>query len=364
MKRLVLGAALLGLVGCQSVLSQMQSGLSTNLLQATRDVEGTRKGLETLGSALGGCPLEKRAAYELDAEQEYAVGRTVAARQLAELDVQPLAADHPVARYVDRVGQYVALVAEVNAASAVPDRDGKRPERALADRPWPLAGYRFLVLPTEEPRATASPGGTVMVSYGLLRELESEEELAAVLAHEVSHLQRGHGVEVLKAYMCQSAAQEQTNGAVKAFGARVERNLRTAAGGVLKTTRDSQVLGELLGSATDGALAVFKTGYPEAFELEADRMAVRYTAAAGYAPDALRDLFQRLRKQAAGRDQYFKTHPSFDKRIATVEPRLAALTPAQRNPTKDALAARAARFKKELGALPAVPASGTARAAP
>ena len=68
------------------------------------------------------------------------------------LGVEPLPATDPVARYVDQVGQYLALVAEAVGSANGPDR-AHRPERLLDNRPWPLAGYRFVVLPSEEPRA-------------------------------------------------------------------------------------------------------------------------------------------------------------------------------------------------------------------
>nr|WP_228530554.1 MULTISPECIES: M48 family metalloprotease [Myxococcaceae] len=288
----------------------------------------------------------------MDAEQEYSVGRTVAARQLAALDVAPLPATHPTARYVSRVGTFLALVAETTGNASAPDRARDRPEHVLDNRPWPLAGYRFLVLPLAEPRATASPGGTVMVTAGLLRELKSEEELAAVLAHEVAHVQRGHGVEVLKAYMCQHAAKSEATAGVKAFAADVEGNVRSGLGAVgLRATNDPSVLAELLGKATEGAFAVFQQGYPEEFELEADRMAVRFLAGAGYRPAALDDLFVRLRKEAHGADAYSRTHPSYDARLRTVRPRIAALTAAQREPQAQALAVRTRRFEVALSPL-------------
>jgi beta-barrel assembly-enhancing protease len=345
--------AALALAGCQTPLGRTlnrELGAAGGRMQHGLAATGAKVG--TLTSALSGCSLERRKAFEMDAEQEYSVGRTVAARQLAALDVAPLPASHPTARYVSQVGTLLALVAETTGNASAPDRARERPERVLDNRPWPLAGYRFLVLPVDEKRATASPGGTVMVTTGLLRALQSEEELAAVLAHEVAHVQRGHGVEILKAYMCQHAAKAEATEGVKAFAADVEQNLRAGTGAVgLRATNDPGVLSELLGKATEGAFSVFQMGYPEEFELEADRMAVRHLASAGYRPGSLKDLFLRLRREAKGADAYARTHPSYDARLRTVQPRLEALTPAQRTPAEEAVAARTRRFREALAPL-------------
>lgn len=361
MRRLAAGAlvALAGaLSACQgpgAMLRSAERNFEENRRQIRREVNNTKESLTVFTSALTGCPLDRRQAYELDAEQEYQVGRAVAAQQLAELDVAPLPATDPLARYVEQVGQFLALVAEATGNDSAPDR-ANRPERVLPNRPWPMAGYRFLVLPVDEPRATASPGGTVMVSTGLLRQLQSEEELAAVLAHEVAHVQRGHGVEVLKAAMCQKAARNDASAALKAFGTRVESNVRQNLGGAgIRSTQDASVLGELLGSATDTALEVFKQGYPEDFELEADRMSVRHLVSAGYDPRALTWLLQRMARESHGRDAYFRTHPPFKARLETVGTRLKVLPAGQLKAPEDVAGKRTQRFLEATASLRATP---------
>ncbi len=355
MRRALAGAALAvaGLLaaGCQNTLKRAEKNFEENRRQIRRDTDPAKERVTVLTSALAGCPLERRQAYELDAEQEYRVGRAVAAQQLAELDVAPLPATDPLARYVDQVGQFLALVAEATGNASAPDR-ADRAERVLPNRPWPLAGYRFLVLPLDEPRATASPGGTVMVSTGLLRTLQTEEELAAVLAHEVAHVQRGHGVEVLKAAMCQQVARQDASAGLKAFGTRIESNVRQNLGGAgIRSTQDESVLGELLGGVTQTALEVFKEGFPEDFELEADRMSVRHLVAAGYDPRALTWLLQRLSREANGRDAWSRTHPPFKARLATVGERLKVLPPEQWKAPEEGVKARTERFTQETQAL-------------
>ncbi|MDY7225133.1 M48 family metalloprotease [Hyalangium rubrum] len=337
-------------------IAQVEKGMEDNRRQMNRDVAARKASLGTLTASLTGCPMERRQAYEMDAEQEYALGRAVAARQLATLGVEPLPATDPLARYVDQVGQYLTLVAEAVGNSSAPDR-AHRPERILENRPWPLAGYRFLVLPMDEARATGSPSGTVMISTGFLRKLQSEEELAAVLAHEVAHVQRGHGVEVLKAFMCHQTARQESSAALRAFGQRIESNARASTGGsALRSSKDSTVLGELLGGAAEGAASLYREGFPKDFELEADRISVRLLAAAGYDPRAVTWLLQRMSTEAPAKHAWVRTHPKFEERMETVGERLKTMGAEQPHPPQEAVAQRTKRFQAAMEPLKAPPA--------
>jgi predicted Zn-dependent protease len=351
-------AALAGLLAaCKAtdkppLVVKLEQGMEENRRQFNRDVAARKESLSTLTSALTGCPLERRQAYELDPEQEYALGRAVAARQLATLGTEPLPSTEPLARYVDQVGQYLALVAEAVGNSSAPDR-AARAERVLENRPWPLAGYRFLVLPLEEPRATASPSGTVMISTGFLRKLQSEEELAAVLAHEIAHVQRGHGVEVLKAFMCHHAARQEASASLRAFGQSGERNARVQGGSGPRGTQDSGVLSELLGGAAEGAASLYREGFPKDFELEADRISVRILAAAGYDARSLTGLLRRMSFEAPAHHAWVRTHPKLEERLETVGERLKQFGSAQPHPSQEAVALRTQRFLQALETLKA-----------
>jgi predicted Zn-dependent protease len=358
-RRLRTVAALAGLLcACQAtdrpaLVAKLEQGMENNRRQINRDVAARKESLITLTSALTGCPMERRQAYELDAEQEYALGRAVAARQLATLGTEPLPPTEPLVRYVDQVGQYLALVAEAVGNSSAPDR-AVRAERVLENRPWPLAGYRFLVLPLDEPRATASPSGTVMISTGFLRKLQSEEELAAVLAHEVAHVQRGHGVEVLKAFMCHTAARKEASAGLRSFGQSIERNIRATSGGSgLRSTKDSSVLGELFSGAAEGAASLYREGFPTDFELEADRISVRILAASGYDARALTGLLRRMSTEPPARHAWVRTHPKFEERLETVGERLKLFGPAQPYPPQETVALRTQRFQQALETLKA-----------
>ena len=282
-------------------------------------------------------------------------GQAVAARQLALLGVEPLSTLDPVSRYVDQLGQYLALVAAAVGNANGPDRAG-RPERALDNRPWPHGGYQFRVLPLEEPRASGGPGGIIFISTGFLRSLGSEEELAAVLSHELAHVQRGHGVETIKAAMCDYEARQESSAALRTFGQRIKLQRQRAAAGSQEAL-GPRVPGELLPGAAEEAANLYRDGFLEDFELEADRIAVRILLAAGYDARAFTGVLQRLSLEAPAKHPWRRTHPPSRERLAVVEERLNALGSAQAWPAPEAVEPRTKRFREAMGALPALPAA-------
>jgi predicted Zn-dependent protease len=302
----------------------------------------------SLDAAMRGCSLEQREPFEMDGMEEYYVGRTIAAEHLARLGSGDLGPDHPVSRYVDRVGQLLAIAAEVYGERNARERWEDLPEKSLANRPWPFGGFHFVVLDRPEPNAFGGAGGAVMITTGLLAQLRSEDELAAVLAHEVAHVQRGHGVEVLKAFMCQHAHRDHASSKLK------EAVSKASTRGFAIRGASDEVLGELLGSIAEQAASLYAVGYPRPFELEADRIAVRYLELAGYDPRAMTALFDRLEKATEGEDAYGVTHPKFDRRIAVVDPVIASV-PRERLPLAGDVDTRSARFHKEMAKLPRRP---------
>ncbi len=116
----------------------------------------------------------KEAKQSFTYEQEHYLGRAIAA---AILDKYGLYKDPSANRYVTLVGQTVA---------------------AHSDLPQTFGGYRFLILDSDEVNALAAPGGIIFITRGMLRACENEDQLAAVLAHEVAHVQARHGVELIK----------------------------------------------------------------------------------------------------------------------------------------------------------------------
>jgi predicted Zn-dependent protease len=169
--------------------------------------------------------------------------------------------------------------------------------------------YQFHVIKSPQINAFAIPGGHIFVLSGMLNFLHSEAELAAILGHEISHVDLRHCVE-----------RYQYQLAMKKIGA-----------------GDAAPLVEL----AHGLVAI---GYSQAQELEADASGERLAIEAGYDPDAAIAVFKRMKEkfgeaaaepaktplnevgQAVGEAivSYFRTHPPSEERARQLSDMLAA----------------------------------------
>ena len=68
----------------------------------------------------------------------------------------------------------------------------------FSTKPETFGGYHFLLLDTDEVNAFAAPGGLILISRGMVRCCKSEDELVAVLAHEISHVDHQHGLKAIR----------------------------------------------------------------------------------------------------------------------------------------------------------------------
>ena len=178
--------------------------------------------------------------------------------------------------------------------SSYVDSVGKRLV-AVCDRPH--LPYEFVVLNNPVPNAWALPGGKIAVNRGLLLELQSESELAAVLSHEIVHAAARHGAKSM------------------------ERGMLLQAGmlGLVLATSRNEYSNLIVGAASLGA-ALISTKYSRDQELESDHYGMKYMARAGYDPHAavtLQETFLRLEKEKKGNwlDGLFASHPPSEERV-------------------------------------------------
>ncbi|NLB60023.1 MAG: M48 family metalloprotease [Lentisphaerae bacterium] len=243
----------------------------------------------------------------INPEQEYYLGRTVAAVVLNRYRSW----DNPEANhYLNILGQTLAQ---------------------FSDRPETFGGYHFLILDTAEVNAFAAPGGLIFVSRGMLRCCQSEDALAAVLAHEIGHVEKQHGVQAIKKSRLTSSLTLLATEGAKSFG-----------GAEL-----AQLTEDFAGSVQDITSTLMNSGYARASERQADQAALQILQRAGYDPRALVSMLAEMKKhlQPGGLD-FAKTHPAPDVRIAELQSLLAA-SPASR----PAPPARQARFRQALAKL-------------
>jgi predicted Zn-dependent protease len=162
--------------------------------------------------------------------------------------------------------------------------------------------FEFSVLNNSVPNAWALPGGKIAINRGLLTELGSEAELAAVLGHEIVHSLARHG------------AQSQERGTLLQ-GTLAAAQIGAAVGGV-----DESTAGLLLGGANIGAQLIH-TRYGRGAELESDLYGTRLMKAAGYDPTAAITLQETFVRLSEGRDSgwlegLFASHPPSAERVA------------------------------------------------
>lgn len=208
---------------------------------------------------------------DITPEQEYYIGRTVAATVLAGYRPNP---DQALNAYLNEVGQALAM---------------------FSARPETFGGYHFMALASDDINAFAAPGGLVLVTRGLLQCCQTEDQLAAVLAHEIGHVEKRHGLRAIKTGRLNSALTILATESAKNFGG---QNLAEV----------TQAFDE---SINDIATTLMNSGYSRTLEYEADAAAVAILKNAGYRPGALAAMLENMAKNwDASRKDFAATHPA------------------------------------------------------
>ncbi len=171
-------------------------------------------------------------------------------------------------------------------------------QRLVANSPEPNREFHFTVLNLSDVNAFAMPDGYIFVYRGLLAYLESEDQLAAVIGHEIGHVVLHH------------SAKKNALGAVG-----------NVAGFVAAVITGVGQVRDVTNQATDTVVS----GYGRDMELQADQMGGEIIAKAGYNPFAMIEVIQVLKDQElfatqVGGEQksyhgVFASHPQNDKRL-------------------------------------------------
>ncbi|NQT23594.1 MAG: M48 family metalloprotease [Candidatus Omnitrophica bacterium] len=156
--------------------------------------------------------------------------------------------------------------------------------------------YRFKVLKAEKEdnyNAFALPGGYVYIFDALVNKLNNDDEIAAILAHELGHITAKHSIKRMQSAMGMNA--------LMLLGAGMQTDGRTFA-------KMSDALTELMMS------------YSREAEIEADVISVRYIKNAGYNSEAVIEvlkMLKKLRKKGpVRRYMHYRTHPYLSERLA------------------------------------------------
>lgn len=217
-----------------------------------------------LGRALGVAKDLGTAATPLPEADEIALGRELAGRTMG---AAPLIQDRALQSYVNRVGRRIAALSE-------------RP-----DLPW-----RFGVMDSPGINAFASPGGIILITRGLYEILDNEAQLAAVLGHEVAHVEKYHHASVVRKQAGTSAV---------------------AGAGQIALQQRGGALAPALSQALGEGATLFAHKLDRGAELEADHVGALLAARAGYSPAGMFDVLHKLGERAAEPTTklLYATHP-------------------------------------------------------
>jgi predicted Zn-dependent protease len=187
------------------------------------------------------------------------------------------------------------------------------------------AHYSFAVLDLPEPNAIALPGGFLFVTRGMMAMGISDDELAHLLGHEISHIELGHHARAARVSTVLSLARTALLIGVL-MGARDDgrsteraevsddpgrRDWAVGLTGKEALVQASSIFGEVL-------QALLERGYSRGYEYEADEGGDRLSVAAGFAPAAGVTLLEKLHERSFEDNaySYWRTHPYFEDRVA------------------------------------------------
>lgn len=180
---------------------------------------------------------------------------------------------------------------------------GQKLVKAFPQQPF---NYKFYVVEQEVYNAFAIPGGHIFIYTGLIAAMDSEEELAGILSHEISHV------------FCRHIAQK------------IEKskkiNMATLAGVAAGILLGAAGGGEVASAVTLGSMAAGQSAAlanSRADEIQADQIGLEYLTQAGYSGEGLLDILNKIRaKQWFGADvvpSYLMTHPAVEDRLAYID---------------------------------------------
>lgn len=164
------------------------------------------------------------------------------------------------------------------------------------ETPWK---FEFHVLNDPQTlNAFALPGGPVFITTGLLSQLETTDEVAGVLSHEIVHVLARHSAQRI-------AKSDLTNGLIGAVG---------VASGDASTAQTAAMIGQLVNMR-----------YGREDEIQADTLGVCLMLSAGYNPEGMVRVMEVLAsaRQGGGQPEFFSTHPNPENRIQRIQEAIA-----------------------------------------
>jgi predicted Zn-dependent protease len=240
-----------------------------------------------------GAKLVSKATHKITEEEEYYLGRAVAANILTKY---PLWKNTKMTGYINTIGTLLSM---------------------KSDRPEVFGGYHFGILNTDEVNAWSAPGGIILLTRGLVNLATNEDELAAVIAHEISHVVSKDPLKAVKS-----------------------ERLKQLGFFAAKKVTDKGMADVLNDSVLDVSGTLLQKGYSRMQEKKADLAALDLLAAAGYNPEALLSMLEKIKDIEIKKAAVFSAHPKAGSRISYTNERLKKMQ------TVDTVKYRTKRFKR------------------
>jgi len=236
----------------------------------TEQEEKPKSRLERRFDLLKGVGTLLSSSRAVDYESERTIGESLALEGFQRYGM-PIR-DENIQRYVNLVGTAVA-------------RNSQRPG----------IPYRFVVVDSPLQNAFSCPGGIIFLSYALLKTIDSEGQLACILAHEVEHVGHKHALQSI-----QRAKFFKGVGKITAVSMKGK-----------KGKQFESMIGDL-------QTVLFDKGLDKNMEFEADLSGMETAYRTGYDPKGLIEVLEKLKSIEAGSRKagsWFSTHPPLNRRI-------------------------------------------------
>ena len=174
--------------------------------------------------------------------------------------------------------------------------------------------YKFFILNIDEVNGFSCPGGIVFITLGMLKMIRTEAELACVLAHEIAHVAQHHG-------MLEMEERKHHINADDAFG-EMEEEMDSMG---IEQDKDFLTVEKEMEELCFSIYETIVNGRLQAYEKEADELAVIYASRAGYNGRYMLNLLQRLKHSSSKTNNEHYTQEQIDDRIERISNNLAAL---------------------------------------
>lgn len=294
---IILFLSAFSITGCDS-MSALINGETPDIDDVTGDIQDISK-----------LSAETKAALREDfTEQEkYYIGRSVCAYVFSKYN---LVEDKDMTEYLNKIGSTCATASNKSTT---------------------FNGYRFVAFKDDHPNAYGTPGGMILISTGMINLCENEDEIAAVLAHEVEHVVKDHPMKAIS-----DANKKAALISIAKYVAQEGLEETALPPGILDGMVDA------FGKVLDDIISALDNGYERETEYEADAGAVLTLHTAGYSADSLKSIIEKLPHNK--NSNYGSNHPTPKERIDAIDKRIKELSIS----TNEIKQTRTDRFKNNL----------------